>query len=201
MLLAAGCSDEETGLPVNSKCKTNKDCADGICNNWCADPDPAAEGKPCDGHGNCKSFNCQGGFCRKGIRAAGEACITDVECRHGFCGPWGKCGGPGADGGKPDATPDAGKPDRALPDMQVPDSKVLDINVPDIKVSDIKAPDIKAPDSKVPDKMVPDINVPDMKVPDMKVPDMKVPDMLQPDTVSDCAARSISTRPGQARHV
>ena len=140
-LAGSGCSDQQDGQPPNALCTSNTDCADYICHGGiCANSDPVVEGKPCLGHGDCKSYNCRGGACRSGIVKAGGECLSNVECLHGYCGPYGVCGGPGKDGGAPDLpNPDAPKSDLPKPDLPKPD----------LLKPDLAAPDLPQPDAQV----------------------------------------------------
>ncbi len=156
--LLAGCSDETGGLPVNSTCSNNQDCADRVCHaGVCASATPVEEGSACSGNGDCKSFNCLGGVCRSGKLPDGEGCIRGEECVSGTCNQLGKCGALKQDA----APPDAGAPDLLRPDQLRAD----------------QAP----PDRALPDATIPDAAQPDMALPDKALPDKAVPDQLQPD--------------------
>jgi len=149
LALAAGCSDDPEGKPVNASCATNNDCADHVCHSGvCASADPLDVGKPCQGNGQCKSYNCRGGICRKGITEQGKDCLRHEECLHGRCSEhYGVCGGKGADGGPPDS----GKPDAPKPDAPRPDAPKPDAPKPDAPPADKAIPDKTPPDTLKPD--------------------------------------------------
>jgi len=133
----------------------------------CAARSRSDEGAPCQGSGDCKSFNCLGGVCRKGGSPDGKGCLGDEECLGGYCNHLGTCG---------KLVKDAGAPDQAAPDRGTPDAPSADTRPPDSA-----RPDVASPDSVQPDKALPDAMQPDKAQPDQTQPDLTPPDMLQPD--------------------
>jgi len=163
-LFAASCSDKEIKR-VNEQCSGNDDCADDICHRGlCASSNPADDGQPCSGAGNCKSFSCVNDVCQPGTQPLKAACRYGQECASKNC----KSGTCHAATPVPDGGVDLG------PDGPVPDGPVPDAPLPDL------AADLKK-DAPIPDAPIPDSPIPDMPIPDLPVPDLMPPDLPSPD--------------------
>lgn len=180
-MLLQGCG-QDAKKAVNDPCINNSDCADDICHNGtCCSPNPADNGGPCQGPGNCKSFKCVSSKCAPGTTADGQPCRYSEECASKMCIS-SKCQAqPKPDAGV-DAGVDATQPDMMQPDSLVPDSLIPDAAIPDAPAPDAALPDAPAPDAAVPDSLVPDVMQPDSLVPDSLMPDALMPDAFVPPT-------------------
>ena len=153
-LAAVGC--QEASLKrINDTCGANSDCADDICHRGiCASSNPADNGQPCNGAGNCKSLVCVSGLCQQGTRPLTSICRHGQECKSKNC-QTGAChaslpppdggidsslDGPAVDAPGPDLTADMKK------DSPAPDAPAVDLPIPDVLVPDLPVPDLPSPD-------------------------------------------------------